>query len=104
MAEPSARNSGLDKTANEFLPPSLEDDFCAASSIDLITSAVLTGNVLFSTTTVNPLANFATCLTSFYPFKVTCFASANPFFFSGRVNGYKNHISILYFFSISFEK
>ena len=63
IAVPSARNSGLDKTSKVtgselFLP--LDDS--DASRICLITSAVLTGNVLFSTTMVWPLENFATSL------------------------------------------
>ena len=49
IAVPSARNSGLERISNvEFLfPDSLED-----SRISFITSPVLTGSVLFSTTIV----------------------------------------------------
>ena len=51
MAEPSARNSGFDKTS-KLIDLLLVFDNCAASRISLITSAVFTGKVLFSTTIV----------------------------------------------------
>ena len=52
IAVPSARNSGLDKTSNVFLVLFFKSDIVASLRIDFITSAVLTGSVLFSTTIV----------------------------------------------------
>ena len=59
IAVPSARNSGLERISNvEFLfPDSLED-----SRISFITSPVLTGSVLFSTTIVWSVAYSEICL------------------------------------------
>ena len=48
MAVPSARNSGLDNTLKLFLSI-CESESSTELSIFCITSAVLTGNVLFST-------------------------------------------------------
>ena len=55
IAEPSAKNSGFDKTSKDFV---LLTFFIIweASNMFFMTSAVFTGNVLFSTTIVCPVA------------------------------------------------
>ena len=58
IADPSAKNSGFDKTVN-FLSLFID---CDSSRIDLIVCAVLTGKVLFSTTIVSPCAYSAISL------------------------------------------
>ena len=63
IAVPSAKNSGLDKIEKDLLTNVLL--FSDVLSIVPITSAVLTGIVLFSTTIVYPLAYLATSLAQF---------------------------------------
>jgi hypothetical protein len=58
MAVPSARNSGLESTEKVLLPAG--DSASAALRMVVITSAVRTGRVLFSTTIVWPWAQAAT--------------------------------------------
>ena len=61
IAVPSAKNSGLDKISNVFLFLEFKED-CEDSRIAFITSPVLTGKVLFSTTIVCPFAYSEICL------------------------------------------
>ena len=58
MAVPSARNSGLESTAKLLRPEGVSSS--AAERMVVITSAVRTGRVLFSTTIVWPWAQAAT--------------------------------------------
>ena len=55
IADPSAKNSGFDKTSNDLLCGSSKEDLLLGLRIDFIASAVLTGSVLFSTIIVCPL-------------------------------------------------
>ena len=58
IAVPSAKNSGFERTENVLVIEDLFISSVAASRIALIVWAVLTGNVLFSTTIVWPFAYF----------------------------------------------
>jgi len=82
IAVPSAKNSGLDNTSK--LISSLLEFVSAEFNIFSITSAVLTGKVLFSTTIVYPFEYLATSLAlASTHFKSLDFPAPRPFFFVG---------------------
>ena len=82
MAVPSERNSGLDNTLK--LISFLLESVSAELSIFCITSAVLTGNVLFSTTIVCPFEYLATSLAlASTHFKSLDLPAPRPFFLVG---------------------
>ena len=74
------------------------DDF----NIDMIASAVLTGNVLFSTTIVCPSEYSATCLAhASTHFKSLALPAPIPFFFVGVFTEIKTTSACLFFLELN---
>ena len=90
IADPSAKNSGLETTKNLFsFTMFFEDSF----NIFLIVSAVLTGKVLFSITIVSPFANWDTCLVeASIHFRSLAFPAPIPFVFVGVLTEEKSYL------------